>query len=58
MYVAKLIETKGYYSDIVDARTATVQDRPIIVLYEKDLAYAFDWVKEHYTYNELSDLYE
>ena len=53
-----LVETKGYYSDIVDAKTASVQDRPIIVLYEKDLAYAFDWVQSHYKFNNISDLYE
>ena len=52
------VETKGYHSEIVDVKTACVTDRPIKVLYEKDLQYAFDWVKEHYTYNELSDLYE
>lgn len=53
-----LVETKGYHSDIVDAKTASVKDRSIIVLYEKDLSYAFDWVKAHYQFNDISDLYE
>lgn len=53
-----LVETKGYHSDIVDAKTASVTDRSIIVLYEKDLSYAFDWVKAHYQFNDISDLYE
>lgn len=53
-----LIETKGYHSDIVDAKTASVTDRSIIVLYKKDLAYAFDWVKDRYQFNNISDLYE
>lgn len=53
-----IVETKGYYSEVVDIKAASIKDRPIKVLYEKDLQYAFDWVKEHYTYNQLSDLYE
>lgn len=53
-----IVETKGYYSEVVDIKAASVKDRPIKVLYDKDLQYAFDWVKEHYTYNQLSDLYE
>jgi hypothetical protein len=53
-----LVEIKGYHTATVDLKLASVTDRPIKILYEKDLAYAFDWVKQHYTYNELSDLYE
>ena len=53
-----IVETKGYHSELVDIKAASVTDRPIKILYEKDLQYAFEWVKEHYTYNELSDLYE
>lgn len=53
-----IVETKGYHSEVVDVKTACVTDKPIKVLYEKDLQYAFDWVKKHYTYNDLSDLYE
>ena len=53
-----IVETKGYHSEVVDAKTASVTDRPIMVLYQKDLQYAFDWVKQNYTYSDLSDLYE
>ena len=53
-----LVETKGYHTEVVDIKAASVSDRPIKVLYEKDLKYAFDWVRENYTYNQLSDLYE
>ena len=53
-----LVEIKGYHTALVDIKLASVVDRPIKILYEKDLAYAFDWVKQHYTYKELSDLYE
>lgn len=53
-----LIEVKGYHTDLVDIKVNSVKDRPIKVLYEKDLKYAFDYVKEHYKYNKLVDLYE
>lgn len=53
-----LVETKGYHTELVDIKKSAVTDRQIKILYEKDLKYAFDWVKEHYTYKQLSDLYE
>lgn len=53
-----IVELKGYKTAQVEAKTASVTDRPIVVLYEQDLQYAFDWVKEHYSYTDLSDLYE
>lgn len=53
-----LIEIKGYHTKRVDAKTASVTDRSINVLYEKDLAYAFDWVRAHYQFKDISDLYE
>lgn len=53
-----IIEIKGYYSEVVDIKAASVTDRPIKILYEKDLQYAFDWVRGHYIYDQLSDLYE
>lgn len=53
-----IVEIKGYHSEVVDLKTAAVTDRPIRVLFEKDLQYAFDWVKQNYTYSQLSDLYE
>ena len=34
----------------VDAKLDSVTDRKINILYEADLKYAFDWVKENYTY--------
>ena len=53
-----IVEIKGYHTAKVDAKIAAVKDRPIAALYEKDLKYAFNWVKEHYQYSQLSDLYE
>lgn len=53
-----LVEIKGYHTDIVDIKTESVTDRPIVVLFEKDLKYAFDWVKKNYSYNCLYDLYD
>jgi hypothetical protein len=53
-----LVEIKGYFTEKVAAKTAAVKDRKITVLYKDDLKYAFDWVKEHYQYKELQDLYE
>ncbi len=53
-----LVETKGYHTEVVDIKAASVTDRPIKVLYEKDLKYAFDWVKQNYQFTQLSDLYE
>ena len=52
------IELKGYYTDQVAAKISSVTDRAIKVLYQEDLKYAFDWVKQHYTYSKLEDLYE
>ena len=42
----------------VAAKISSVTDRAIKVLYQEDLKYAFDWVKQHYTYSKLEDLYE
>lgn len=53
-----LVEIKGYHTDLVDIKISSVNDRSIVVLYEQDLQYAFYWVKSHYTYIDLSDLYE
>jgi len=53
-----LVETKGYHSEIVDLKTNSVKDRKITVLYEKDLKYAFDYLKEKYKINNLEELYE
>ena len=53
-----LIEIKGYHTELVDLKTQAVKDKEIKVLFEKDLKYAFDWVKQNYSYKQLSDLYE
>ena len=53
-----LVEIKGYYNELVDIKISSVKDRPIKVLFEKDLEYAFNWVKENYTYKNLSELYD
>ena len=53
-----LVEVKGYHSEDVDLKIASVTDRPIKVLYEQDLQYAFDYVFSKYTINKLEDLYE
>ena len=53
-----LVEIKGYHTKSVDIKLESVNDRPISILFEKDLKYAFDWVKEHYSYKYLYDLYE
>lgn len=53
-----LIEIKGYYTPLVDIKLQSVNDRPIKVLFKEDLKYAFDWVKEKYSYKYLYDLYE
>lgn len=52
-----LVEVKGYYNDKVQAKINSVMDRDITLLLEKDLQHAFDYVKEHYTYDKLEDLY-
>lgn len=53
-----LVEIKGYYTELVDTKLSAVNDRPIKILFEKDLKYAFDWVRENYTYKNLLDLYD
>lgn len=53
-----LVEVKGYHSEVVDLKINSVYDRPIKILYEKDLKYAFDYIKETYKVEKLEDLYE
>ena len=53
-----LVEVKGYHSEIVDLKINSVYDRPLKILYEKDLKYAFDYIKETYKVEKLEDLYE
>lgn len=57
----KLItEVKGYYQEKVDKKCelAKAQGYDIRVLYKKDLKKEFDWVKEHYQYKSLQELYD
>jgi len=42
-----LVEIKGYYTPDVDLKAKSV-NRPIRILYKKDLKYAFDYVKNKY----------
>lgn len=53
-----LIEIKGYQSDLVALKVAAVKDRPIKVLYENDLQYAFNYVFEAYKVKKLEELYD
>lgn len=53
-----LVEIKGYMRDVDLIKLNSVKDRPIKLLFEKDLKYAFDYVKHNYVYNKLTDLYE
>ena len=53
-----LVEVKGYHSEIVDLKTNSVNDRIIKVLYEKDLKYAFDYIKQTYNVVKIEELYE
>lgn len=53
-----LIEIKGYHNEVVDLKTASVTDVSIKVLYKKDLKEMFDYIKENYSYRQLTDLYD
>ena len=53
-----LVEIKGYLTDKVQEKIKSVTDRKISLLLEKDLKYAFDYVKKNYTYKKLTDLYD
>ena len=41
------VEIKGYWTDKVDVKLASV-DKSIVILYKKDLKYAFDYVSKTY----------
>lgn len=53
-----IIEIKGYSNAQTEAKINAVKDRPIQVLYLKDLIYAFNYVNTTYKFNKLTDLYE
>lgn len=52
-----IIEIKGFHTPQVDAKVSSVKDKPIKVLYRKDLKEIFDWVKEN-TGLRVEDLYQ
>lgn len=53
-----LVEVKGYHNEVVDLKIASVTDRPINVLYEKDLEFAFSYIKETYGVKKIEELYK
>lgn len=57
----KIIELKGYESqESVDRKTAVANHfgYEVLVLREKDLKQEFEWVKTHYQYHDLEELYD
>lgn len=48
-----IIEIKGFYTDKVRVKTESVKDRPIVVLYKKDLIEVFEYIES--TYNKVVD---
>lgn len=56
-----IIEIKGFWTPQVDAKTNSVTDKPIKVLYRNDLSYVFDYIKDTYSKTidkDVQDLYE
>lgn len=53
-----LIEVKGYKTDVTDIKLKSVTDKPIKILYKNDMLHMFEYVRTHYTYNHLYDLYD
>ena len=53
-----IIEIKGYMNGQTYAKISSVHDKSIKILQEKDLEYAFKYVKNNYDYIKLEDLYE
>ena len=56
-----IVEVKGFYTEQVRAKTEAVKDRPIIVLYKKDLKEVFDYIKFNYRKivdKNIHELYE
>lgn len=55
-----IYEIKGFWTDVVQAKIDAVKDRPIVVLYRKDLDFAFDYIFLKYGKKDLEivDLYE
>jgi hypothetical protein len=58
-----LIEIKGFYTDLVNVKKDAVVDKPLIILYKKDLQDEFNYVKNTYhvyegIFNTLFDNYK
>lgn len=56
-----IIEIKGYWTELVEAKSLSVIDKPIKVLYKADLEPVFEYIKEVYgktVGKDLIDLYE
>lgn len=55
-----IIEIKGYKSSNLEKqiRVAKANNYKIEVKFKEDLKVAFNWVKTHYNYKKLSDLYD
>ena len=55
-----IIEIKGYHQESVDKKCVLAKSKgyDIKVLYKKDLEREFKWVKEHYNYKQLQELYD
>ena len=49
-----IIEIKGYHTELVDVKAAAVHDRPIKILYKKDLAEHLNYVFSTYNVTELT----
>lgn len=52
-----LYEIKGYKDELTDLKLKSV-NKPIKILYKKDIQYMFDYVKDKYTYDDIYDLYD
>ncbi len=56
----KIVEIKGYHTKAVDVKTelAKANGYIITVLYKEDIKHCFDWVKRHYNYKNIIELYD
>jgi hypothetical protein len=52
----KYVETKGYHTDLVDVKKASVDDKEVQVLYRKDLQHCFDHIYKVYGIKESNVL--
>lgn len=56
-----IVEIKGFWTEQVEAKTQSVKDKHIMVLYKKDMKDVFDYIKEKYDKivdKNIEDLYE